>query len=98
MTIEEIKKKADELYPYAQIIDHNAIGHDAFVKGAMWMQEQYEINEEELDKLAKEYAQIELGYSDTQMQDFDSWHTVAQAKFREVCEDFKAGFRKALKQ
>lgn len=47
MTIEEIKKIADELYPHAQIIDYNAIGHDAFVKGAMWMQEQYKINEEE---------------------------------------------------
>lgn len=53
------------------------------------------IDEKELDKLAKEYAQKELGYSDIQMQDFDSWSTVAQAKFREVCEDFKAGYRKA---
>lgn len=50
MTIEEIKKIADELYPHAQIIDYNAIGHDAFVKGAMWMQEQYESNKEKLDK------------------------------------------------
>lgn len=83
MTIEEIKKKANELYPYAHITDHDAIGYDAFVKGAMWMQEQYEINEEELDKLAWEYVDgqdMPCRYEET------------------AIEAFRAGYRKKLKQ
>ena len=44
----------DKLYPHTQIIDDNAIGHDAFVKGALWMQEQYKVDEEELNELAEQ--------------------------------------------
>lgn len=83
MTIEEIKKIADELYPYAQIIDYNGIGYDAFVKGAMWMQEQYEINEEELDELGNEYLKSLEGKS---------------FNYIPIKDSFKAGYRKALKQ
>lgn len=67
MTIEEIKKIADELYPHAQIIDYNATGYDAFVKGAMWMQEQYEIKckQEETDylKLFSSLPHLDCAYN-----------------------------------
>lgn len=53
------------------------------------------INEEKLDSLAKSYAKKELGYTDSDIANFNSWSSVAQAKFREVCEDFKVGYRKA---
>lgn len=89
MTIEEIKKIANELYPHAQIVDYNAIGYDAFVKGAMWMQEQYEINEEELDTLANEYDSTVEHYINN-----DKGYTI---NYR-IVEAFKAGYRAALKQ
>lgn len=90
MTIEEIKKKADELYPHAQIIDHNATGYDAFVKGAMWMQEQYEINEEKLDELAEKIFPYEYTTSLNASEEADYINDLREA--------FKKGYREVLKQ
>lgn len=44
MTKEEIEKQADKFYPNANVVTHDAIEHQGFVKGAMWMQELFENN------------------------------------------------------
>lgn len=44
MTKKEIEKQADYIYPNANVDIHQAIEYQGFVKGAMWMQEQFQTN------------------------------------------------------
>lgn len=63
MTKEDIEKYADVLYPHAQVIDRNAVAHDAFVKGALWMQEQFENNRlEHCERLSPDEAKREMDF------------------------------------
>lgn len=64
MTKEEIEKQADIVFPNANVVNHDAIEHQGFVKGALWMQEFYESNRlAHCQGMTKEDADREMNYA-----------------------------------
>ena len=63
MTKEEIEKQADKVYPNANVVTHEAIEHQGFVKGALWVQNHYESNRlAHCDGMTKEEAGREMEF------------------------------------